>query len=200
MWTAVLVSPLARVCAPVLLCLLGAAESAAPSQSAADPAKQVGAASADDFRSQDPELNPQAGQAESDLLEARSRTYLHPDQPLRLRGLEIDGNDLRSRTPALTKSDKQVTLVDQDELYARTLAMYAGGGGFDTPPSTVGRRPRTEAAEEVEAVPALTPRKVASDSASWVPLAVWAGLLLALGLLLIAWPRIWARLGRWADS
>lgn len=155
-----------------------------------------------DFRTEmQPPLTPQAAQANRDMLEERSRNNLHPDQPLRLRGIELDGNDLRMGTPALAKSDQQVTFVDQDELYARTLALHAEGAHFDAPPRAVSRSPRIEALPEPRPVGGRPVRRAtAPASDSWKPLALWSGLLLALVALLMGWPRLWARLGRWVEA
>lgn len=68
------------------------------------------------------------------LLAERERGAMHPSsEPTRLVGREQDGNDLRSKTPALINSDRLQHAVDPDELRQRTLAMYEEGASFHLP-------------------------------------------------------------------
>ena len=56
----------------------------------------------------------------------RDREFMHPGNPLEVVGLEDADNDIRSRTPALERSDRQAAVVDLEELYDRKLALYEG--------------------------------------------------------------------------
>lgn len=68
------------------------------------------------------------------LLAERERGAMHPSsEPTRLVGREQDGNDLRSKTPALINSDRLQHAVDPEELRQRTLAMYEEGATFHHP-------------------------------------------------------------------
>jgi hypothetical protein len=66
------------------------------------------------------------------VLKERDRRRLHPGDPLAIVGNEQEGNDIRSRTPALARSDRFNACVDADENHRRTLAMYASGESFPT--------------------------------------------------------------------
>jgi hypothetical protein len=67
------------------------------------------------------------------LLPSRNRATMHPGEPLKLIGVEQNENDIRSSTPALKQSDRAVTIVNADENYKRTLAMYDKGAKFGAP-------------------------------------------------------------------
>ncbi len=72
---------------------------------------------------------------ESDLiLTQRVRSAIHPGDPLHVVGNEQEGNDLRSRTPALERTDHRAREVDEAELPARTRAAYADRALFSAPP------------------------------------------------------------------
>jgi hypothetical protein len=72
-------------------------------------------------------------QESRDILQARNRNRMHPGDPLALVGVEQGGNDIRSMTPALANSDRYSLPVDQDEAYARALAMYDSRAMFSAP-------------------------------------------------------------------
>jgi len=61
------------------------------------------------------------------VLTGRNRVTLHPGNPLNIVGLEQGDRDLRADTPALQQSDRTVAMVDEEENYRRTLAMYESG-------------------------------------------------------------------------
>jgi hypothetical protein len=92
------------------------------------PARQIGL----------PNANPPAkdlSPGESDvLLRDRNRDTMHSGLPLVVVGREQGGNDLRSRTPALAQADHQAAIVNPDDIYRRTLAMYEDGAAFHVPP------------------------------------------------------------------
>ncbi len=46
-------------------------------------------------------------------------------------GLEMEGNDFRSRTPALKKCARKAVRVDRNVLYERKMAMYKEGATFE---------------------------------------------------------------------
>ena len=137
-------------------------------------------------------------------LRENLRDEIHPDaQPLYLRGLELDGNDLRSRTPALAKHDGHATFVDEEELYLRALEIYGGGARFDSALPVRGRGERSAAAvapEPARPAPIQTPTLPVQPSESWMPLGALVGLLIGLGALLVAWPQLSRRVYRWIDE
>lgn len=84
-----------------------------------------------------PRADAEPSAQESDLiLTQRVRSAIHPGDPLHVVGNEQEGNDLRSRTPALGRTDHRAREVDEAELYRRTLAAYEDGAQFATPPCT----------------------------------------------------------------
>lgn len=66
------------------------------------------------------------------VLRERDRELMHPGDPLTVVGVEQQGNDIRTRTPALARSDRYTACVDVDEHYHRTLAMYESGASFQS--------------------------------------------------------------------
>jgi hypothetical protein len=97
------------------------------------------------------EVQPSAGELRESLqaLEERGRDELHPaEDPLVIVGREQGDNDLRSRTPALARSDRVAARVDPEEAYARALALYEGGETFHAPPRSVGGEERDASARE----------------------------------------------------
>jgi hypothetical protein len=71
---------------------------------------------------------------EEALLRSRNRAGLHPSNPLKIAGREQDGNDLRSKTPALQRGNTATASVDGDDAYARALAMVEERKSFEAPP------------------------------------------------------------------
>ncbi len=67
------------------------------------------------------------------LLHDRNRAAMHPGDPLKIVGLEQGGNAIRSGTSMLAQSDRAVALVNTDENYRRTLAMYEDDATFHQP-------------------------------------------------------------------
>ena len=83
-------------------------------------------------------------------LDGRHREELHPGQPLKLRGMDVD--DLRALTPALMGPTRDAAAVDNDEAYERRLAMYDDRARFTAAPHSSGTarrgpRPRLEEPE-----------------------------------------------------
>jgi hypothetical protein len=142
------------------------------------------------------EMKPTA--ADEAVLRERNREALHPGDPLRLSGREENGNDLRSRTPALAHTDREIVYVDEDEAYRRKLAMYEEGARFTVAlpraPDAANARPT----DAPTAIPARARRTAAApapapDATLW-PLWVGMGALaLALAFRALS-PRIAARL------
>lgn len=74
---------------------------------------------------------------EEALLRSRSRAGMHPSNPLKISGREQDGNDLRSKTPALERGNTATASVDGDEAYTRAIAMVESRTRFQAPPARV---------------------------------------------------------------
>lgn len=90
----------------------------------------------------------------AEVLE-RDREWIHPGDALRIVGREMDGNDFRSKTPALAEGQLTPAQVDLDALRERKLAMYAESGTFDFGPRAeayepTGREAEQQAADEPE--------------------------------------------------
>lgn len=195
-------APRSPLAAPALAAL-ALTIAVAPLGAAVAPAPQEAAAPAP--RSEEPTA-AELARFEQGLRDTL-RDEIHPDeQPLYLRGLELEGNDLRARTPALAKHDGHVTFVDEDELYLRALEIHGEGARFDMPLPVRGRSERSPAAVAPEApsaipAPAAQPApRPARHSDSWLPLAGLVGLLIGLGALLMAWPRLSGRMYRWLEA
>ncbi|MCC6405547.1 MAG: hypothetical protein IT453_00175 [Planctomycetes bacterium] len=156
---------------------------------------------ANDARSQElPPTTAERGAKPADvvLLRERNRESLHPGDPLRIVGREQDSNDLRSRTPALAKTDAAIVYVDQDEAYRRKLAMYADRARFtETLPASPDGAPE---GEEGAPAAARTPQRRAAPAPTLEPTRSWAPLWLgaaALGLAVlfrVLSPRLAARI------
>jgi hypothetical protein len=84
-------------------------------------------------RTNGPEETDRAIIKTQSLLPSRNRATMHPGEPLKLVGLEQGDHDLRSSTPALAQSDRAVAIVNADENYKRTLAMYDQGASYRAP-------------------------------------------------------------------
>lgn len=104
--------------------------------------------------------------AQKEELRQRNRGTMHPGEALTLVGNEQDGNDIRSRTPALAKSDHVATPVNPDANYQRKLSLYADGAQFQTAVPTL-----AEPNSARRATPAATkagPQDAsATDGSSW---------------------------------
>lgn len=144
------------------------------------------------------EHSPAVSATEDSVLRSRMRSGLHPDQPLRLRGREIDGNDMRSITPALRRGDTTTRGVERDDAYARTVAMYDQRARFHGPAARsavaaaavagdVVADARAEAAE-----PVAQPASSAPASSRWSPGWVLGGIAAAV-LALVGWMAVRAR-------
>ena len=71
------------------------------------------------------------------ILRERNRTTLHPGDPLKISGIDQGENDIRSRTPALANSDRTAAMLEPEEHYRRTIAMYEDRALFPEPPTLV---------------------------------------------------------------
>jgi hypothetical protein len=115
-------------------------------------------------------------------LREHYRPALHPGDPLRIVGLEQDGNELRARTPVLARGEHEPLQVDGEASYRRALALY-GGTLYHVPlapasaaePKPAARHPRyVEPEPEPEARgPAATPWSVLAGLSVSVLLLVW---------------------------
>ena len=72
-------------------------------------------------------------------LSERDREAMHPADPLRLSGLDQGDGGFRARTPALLRSDRSATLIDEAESYRRRIAMYERGASYSKPPAACAR-------------------------------------------------------------
>lgn len=77
-----------------------------------------------------------SGTATESALGDLNRAKMHPGNPLELVGLEQGDNDIRARTPALANSNRAALILNTDDAYARTLAMYNQGASFSQPART----------------------------------------------------------------
>lgn len=84
---------------------------------------------------------------QNDVLRSRNRATMHEGDPLVISGIEQNDNDIRSATPALAHGEKAAVLVDTDENYRRTMALYEDRATYSSgltivsgPQSMVGRR------------------------------------------------------------
>jgi len=118
---------------------------------------------------------------ELEPLREHYRPALHPGDPLRLVGLEQDGNELRAKTPLLARGELEPLQVDIEASYQRALGLY-GGTLYHVPlpaasggPKPAARRPRYfEPEPEPEARgPAATPWSVLAGLSVSVLLLVW---------------------------
>lgn len=121
-------------------------------------------------------------------LQERNRSSMHPGDPLTLVGREQGDNEVRSKTPALAKSDRAAALVDFDENYRRTLAMYESHTMFHAPLPVVGRVDAAGAASP-EMPTRTTPKPApAAESAGGGGYWIWVSLI-AIGAVLGVWMR-----------
>jgi hypothetical protein len=99
-------------------------------------------------------------------------------------GREQGDNDLRSRTPALARSDHLAAMVDPEEAHARALALYEEGAGFHSAPRAASRalerstRAPLGSSDAVEL--ASTPTRESSSLSSSLPLFLGVALVLLL--------------------
>ncbi len=84
---------------------------------------------------QDPVHEPAPTATEQNVLWQRGRAVMHPSNPLRLSGLEQSDNSMRAGTSALQKGNTATAGSNQDENYARTLAMVEDRAVFRTAPA-----------------------------------------------------------------
>jgi hypothetical protein len=143
---------------------------------------------------QENEATPSRAELEraDDVLRDRYRPTMHPGEALAIVGLEQAGNDVRSRTPALARSDRVATLVDADEAYERKLAMLENGATYHRPPqpSRAGAESRAQARGRRMAT---LGEHAAGIDGSWI----WASAFgLAIGAILW-WMKKRLRLALW---
>ena len=72
----------------------------------------------------------------------RDREILHDGDPLRISGLEQGDNEIRSRTPALAKTDelreRKLAMYEGRQRVHRPLALAGGDGAWRKPPEAAG--------------------------------------------------------------
>lgn len=116
------------------------------------------------------------------LLHERNRSAMHPGDPLKIVGLEQGGNNIRASTPMLEQSDRVAAMVNPDENYRRTIAMYEDGATFQQPLAMLSPAPTTS--DATPAIGHVRGGQVANDASSsdwpWV-------LVLALIAFLMYW-------------
>ena len=127
-------------------------------------------------RAPEPKLDSRQAEVQ---LKGSNREWLHHGDPLALVGREQEGNDLRSKTPALTHVDGTAAQVDIEELHRRRLAMYDSGAVFhDAAPAT---RKRVGDSAPVRGTHAAA-EEVSEDSGNWPAL-----MSIGVCLLGLAW-------------
>jgi hypothetical protein len=139
-------------------------------------AQQGGAPSAS------PPSKPLTPGESSALLRERDRDGMHPGQALVIVGREQDGNDLRARTPALAQADRRNAIVNVDEVYQRTLAMYEDGTVFHGPPAQLSASDAPLGRETKPRQAAALPDVALVPTPSRWPWRI-AGIIVALALL-----------------
>lgn len=119
------------------------------------------------------------------VLFERDRATMHPGDPLRVAGLEADGNDLRSRTPALAKAVRGSTERDPEVARERALAMFALRARFSAAPPA---RPAPDAAGREETGPSAAPAraKATARDTAW-PTWTWVSALGVVAAVVVAW-------------
>ena len=120
-----------------------------------------------------------------ELLNERNREDMHPGNPLKLVGVEQEGNSFRERTPALLNGDIVAALVDPEENRARRLAMYATPERVDSAlpvRSLMGSSfaPRYQAPAQVEHQPERPQQEEPSETGLVLRLACVLGALACL--------------------
>jgi hypothetical protein len=131
--------------------------------------------------SRDPVEHPRTSTHDKEILDSRNREHMHPNDPLRISGLQQGTRDHLANTPALENNDHKTTAVAQDELYRRTLAIYTNHASFNAPLPV-----DFAATQEVNGTPKRhTPRVATAPDAApsrvW-PWAVGAGIATAIAV------------------
>lgn len=132
---------------------------------------------------------PSVSIQEKNLLRLRGRAVMHPANPLELSGLEQHDNSMRAGTSALQRGDVATAGSDQDENYARAIAMVEDRAVFSRPPA----RATLPCADPIESeedrsgsqTPARTEAQVEVDRSIGRPWEIGAGI--AAALTVAAW-------------
>lgn len=119
--------------------------------------------------------------ATRELMRERDREWIHPGQPLQVRGIGQEDNDFRAATPLLASGRIEPVLVDEEALYRRALAMYSGDVRFDGPPPALGAPAAPEPTAPVRRARAEVPvEEPDSGTWGWLLLAVLAVAVVAV--------------------
>jgi len=131
------------------------------------------------------------------LLFEREKSRIHPGDPLRIIGLEQEGNDIRSRTSALTRNAAGPRGMSEDENYQRQLALYGDRAKFDRPPTPVSLEVASlDVAPQISVMPAPVVEAPVHKSSSRSNLLLGS----AIAAVLLAALVVWWRRGMSADS
>jgi len=131
------------------------------------------------------------------LLFEREKSRIHPGDPLRIIGLEQEGNDIRSRTSALTRNTAGPRGMSDDENYQRQLALYGDRARFDKPPTPIALEVASlDVAPKLSAMPAPFVEQPVHEGSSSSNLLLGS----AIGAVLLAALVVWWRRGLPVDS
>jgi hypothetical protein len=150
-------------------------------------------------RAQDAESEPyyQPTAKDKQLLFEREKSRIHPGDPMRIIGLEQEGNDIRSRTSALTRNTAGPRGMSDDENYRRQLALYGDRAKFDRPPTPVALEVASlDVAPQRPAMPVLLSEETVPESSGNSNLLLG----LAIAVVLISALVVWWRRGMPVDS
>jgi len=126
----------------------------------------------------------QQKRATEQVLTERNRETMHPGGALEVVGVEQGDNEIRSRTPALERSDRAAAQVDVDELRERRLAMYQSGARFHSAPPSSGDSAGEPATNDARRTRTVAPPVIAPEptTMSW-GFACLVVVVVALGIL-----------------
>lgn len=145
-------------------------------------------------RAQDAESEPyyQPTAKDKQLLFEREKSRIHPGDPLRIIGLEQEGNDIRSRTSALTRNTAGPRGMSEDENYQRQLALYGDRATFDKPPRSVALEvdvASLDVAPQRSALPVAATEETTPESSSSSNLLLGSAIAVVLIAALVVWWR-----------
>ncbi len=124
------------------------------------------------------------------LLFEREKARIHPGDPMRIIGLEQEGNDIRSRTSALTRNTAGPRGMAEDENYQRQLALYGDRAKFDRPPNPVALEVASlDVAPQRSAMPAPAVEEAVHESSSSSNLLLGSAIAFVLIAALVVWWR-----------